>query len=87
MERLVTQDIASLYEFDEWMANVDRHHGNLLLAGSGDMWLIDHGNYITGHMWSKEKLDAAASWHSLLKNVAQCDALGWAARLDLTDPQ
>ncbi|OWK23965.1 hypothetical protein AJ87_26620 [Rhizobium yanglingense] len=54
VDRLVKQDIASLYEFDEWMANVDRHHGNLLLAGSGDMWLIDHGNCITGHMWRRE---------------------------------
>ncbi|UXT41439.1 hypothetical protein FY137_09665 [Agrobacterium tumefaciens] len=67
VDRLVNQDIASLYEFDEWMANVDRHHGNLLLAGSGDMWLIDHGNCITGHMWSREKLDSTVRYRNKLQ--------------------
>jgi hypothetical protein len=67
IDRLVKQDISSLYEFDEWMANVDRHHGNLLLTGSGDMWLIDHGNCITGHMWRREKLDAAIRYRNKLQ--------------------
>lgn len=29
--------------FDEWIANYDRHLGNLLYNGDGDFWLIDHG--------------------------------------------
>lgn len=29
--------------FDEWIANCDRHEGNLLFNGNGDFWLIDHG--------------------------------------------
>ena len=29
--------------FDEWIANCDRHPGNLLHDGMGDFWLIDHG--------------------------------------------
>ena len=29
--------------FDEWIANPDRHGGNLLTNGIGDFWLIDHG--------------------------------------------
>jgi len=29
--------------FDEWIANPDRHGGNLLTDGTGNFWLIDHG--------------------------------------------
>lgn len=29
--------------FDEWIANPDRHAGNLLTDGAGSFWLIDHG--------------------------------------------
>lgn len=29
--------------FDEWIANCDRHNGNLLCSGEGEFWLIDHG--------------------------------------------
>lgn len=28
--------------FDEWVANSDRHDGNILVAGDGELWLIDH---------------------------------------------
>lgn len=36
---------------DEWIANVDRHAGNLLVSGSGDFWLIDHSHVLTGSTW------------------------------------
>ena len=29
--------------FDEWIANCDRHQGNLLYGGEGEFWMIDHG--------------------------------------------
>jgi len=29
--------------FDEWIANVDRHAGNILYDGRDRFWLIDHG--------------------------------------------
>lgn len=29
--------------FDGWIANSDRHWGNLLTNGTGEFWLIDHG--------------------------------------------
>jgi hypothetical protein len=29
--------------FDGWIANRDRHWGNLLTDGTGEFWLIDHG--------------------------------------------
>lgn len=29
--------------FDEWIANPDRHAGNLITDGAGSFWLIDHG--------------------------------------------
>lgn len=29
--------------FDEWVANFDRHEGNILYDGADKFWLIDHG--------------------------------------------
>jgi hypothetical protein len=29
--------------FDEWIANPDRHAGNILFDGKDEFWLIDHG--------------------------------------------
>lgn len=43
--------------FDEWVANGDRHFGNILFAGQDDFYLIDHGHCFTGPGWSRKKLD------------------------------
>jgi predicted unusual protein kinase regulating ubiquinone biosynthesis (AarF/ABC1/UbiB family) len=32
--------------FDEWIANADRHHGNILIQGNGNFSLIDHSHAI-----------------------------------------
>lgn len=37
--------------FDEWIANPDRHPGNLLIEGSDKVWLIDHSHALTGPGW------------------------------------
>ncbi len=37
------EKLADSAAFDEWIANPDRHGGNLLTDGSGEFWLIDHG--------------------------------------------
>jgi len=42
--------------FDEWVANIDRNEGNLLVGGSGDVWLIDHSHAFTGHTWKPADL-------------------------------
>lgn len=65
-ERLARHDMANLYEFDEWTANVDRHHANMLLGGS-KLWLIDHGNCFTGPRWKRDKLDPSVRYRNKLE--------------------
>lgn len=43
-------DAASI--FDEWIANPDRHPGNLLIEGPDKVWLIDHSHALTGPGWA-----------------------------------
>ena len=44
--------------FDEWIANKDRHNGNLLYAGNGEFWLIDHSHALTGPKWDPRTITA-----------------------------
>jgi hypothetical protein len=37
--------------FDDWIANGDRHPGNLLVGAQGELWLIDHSHSFTGDKW------------------------------------
>lgn len=43
--------------FDDWIANCDRHFGNLLAGGPGEVWLIDHSHAFTGPSWTAASLD------------------------------
>lgn len=52
-------DLGKLYAFDAWIANIDRHPGNLLYGGPGDAWLIDHGHCFGGPAWGPTDLDPA----------------------------
>lgn len=47
--------------FDEWIANVDRHLGNLLLGAPGEVWLIDHSHAFTGPRWTPGDLGPAVA--------------------------
>lgn len=40
--------------FDQWIANPDRHSGNLLVGGPGEIYLIDHGLSFYRRNWSPE---------------------------------
>ena len=42
--------------FDDWIANADRHPGNLLVGGPGEVWLIDHSHAFTGDKWPRPDL-------------------------------
>lgn len=53
-------NLGRLYGFDSWIANVDRHAGNLLFGSGGEAWLIDHGWSFTGPNWTPAELDAKA---------------------------
>jgi hypothetical protein len=60
-------DLGRLYALDTWIANIDRHGGNLLTDGAGEFWLIDHGHSLTGPAWTT-KLAADAKVHNRLKD-------------------
>ncbi|MEY9884975.1 HipA family kinase [Bradyrhizobium sp. USDA 329] len=59
--------LGSLYGFDAWAANIDRHPGNILLAFDALPWLIDHGRCFTGQNWVPNDLVADRSFVSRLK--------------------
>ena len=42
--------------FDEWIANKDRHTGNLLYGGKNTFLLIDHSHAFTGDNWKPSDL-------------------------------
>ncbi|MBA4095803.1 MAG: hypothetical protein C0484_03415 [Rhodospirillum sp.] len=47
--------IHSAVAFDCWIANGDRHHGNLLLKDGG-IFLVDHSHAFTGSAWNAASL-------------------------------
>jgi hypothetical protein len=59
-------DLGHLYAYDAWIANVDRHAGNLLFGGNSEFWLIDHGHCFTGPNWQPEQLDPDAEYRNRL---------------------
>jgi hypothetical protein len=42
--------------FDQWIRNVDRHPGNFLIGGPGEVYLIDHGLAFGGNNWTAATL-------------------------------
>lgn len=50
------RQLGRLYGFDAFVANVDRHQGNLLFSGDQEVWLIDHGYCFTGPNWEPSDL-------------------------------
>ena len=58
--------LGRLYGFDAWIANVDRHAGNLLFSAGAEAWLIDHGWAFTGPNWSPSSLIPSAEYRHRL---------------------
>lgn len=58
---------SGLYGFDTWVANVDRHIGNLLFGSKNEIWLIDHGRCFTREDWSPSDLDPDVQYLNKLK--------------------
>lgn len=46
--------------FDEWIANGDRHSGNLLIGAKSVIWLIDHSHAFKGPNWHFNDLQPSA---------------------------
>ncbi len=55
--------------FDEWIANPDRHGGNLLLENFERVWLIDHSHALTGPFWEEAELIPGAKVDNQLADV------------------
>lgn len=93
------EGVGDLYGFDAWIANIDRHHRNLLFGPDGQVWLIDHGHCFTGPAWDRAKLDASATYRNRLRewltlamdeprrNVVARKAAALEARIATLDPQ
>ncbi len=67
---------SDLYGFDTWIANTDRHRGNILLSSTGQIWLVDHGRSFTKEDWSPADLDPnkiyanrLAEWYTRLMDL------------------
>lgn len=58
--------LGELYAFDAWIANVDRHPGNLLLGQKNEVWLIDHGYCFSGPNWQSDELNPDAQYRNRL---------------------
>ncbi|MEE8609666.1 MAG: HipA family kinase [Sphingomonas aquatilis] len=58
--------LGRLYGFDAWVANTDRHAGNLLFGSGAEAWLIDHGYAFTGPAWESSALDPLAMYRHRL---------------------
>lgn len=54
-------DLDGTIALDEFVANDDRHQGNIIYApGKQEFWLIDHGRSLTGTYWDLWGLDDPA---------------------------
>jgi hypothetical protein len=58
--------LGGLYGFDAWVANIDRHPGNLLFGGKEQVWLIDHGHCLSGPSWTPEDLQEDGDYQNRL---------------------
>jgi hypothetical protein len=61
--------------FDDWIANADRHTGNVLVGARGEVWLIDHSHCFTGCQWVPA---------SLVPDIVTQNQLGLAMNVFLT---
>ena len=59
--------LGNLYGLDTWVANVDRHAGNLIVRGDGQVFLIDHGYCLSGPSWSAGDLHASKEYRNVLR--------------------
>lgn len=71
MKRVIDwADLGRLYAFDAWIANIDRHAGNLLVGNTNEFWLIDHGHSFSGPAWEPQDLKHDGDYTNRLKEWA-----------------
>lgn len=59
-------DLPALFAFDTWVANVDRHPGNLMMRSATELYAIDHGHCFDSPRTNASTLDAAANYRNRL---------------------
>lgn len=59
--------LGRLYGFDTWVANIDRHIGNVLFSADAGVWIIDHGHCFTGPSWRVADLISDANYRNRLR--------------------
>lgn len=60
--------ISDVIAFDDWVANEDRHLGNIMVSGKNNIYLFDHSNLPIQLNWSAKQLDANYEAKSVLLN-------------------
>jgi hypothetical protein len=60
--------VSDTIAFDDWVANQDRHLGNILVEGKNKVFLIDHGNLPVKLQWTCSDLDINLQSENVLEN-------------------
>lgn len=60
--------LGSMYGFDTWVANIDRHMNNIVLSGDGSAYLIDHGHCFSGPTWKAGDLNSTKAYRNRLRS-------------------
>jgi hypothetical protein len=60
--------VSDTIAFDDWVANQDRHLGNILVEGKNKVFLIDHGNLPVKLQWACSDLNINLQSVNVLEN-------------------
>lgn len=61
-------ELGKVYAFDSWIANIDRHSGNMLFTSTPPFSIIDHGHSFTGPNWTIPELNPVGLFNNRLKD-------------------
>lgn len=62
------EKVTDAIAFDDWVANEDRHLGNIMVAGRNKIYLFDHSNLPITLNWHPSQLDPNYNAKSILTN-------------------
>ena len=60
------KELPWLFAFDTWVANVDRHQGNILVRSAKEFCAIDHGHCFAGPKTNMDSLNPRESFRNRL---------------------
>ncbi|MFW1893047.1 hypothetical protein [Acinetobacter geminorum] len=62
-------NFSQLIAFDDWIGNIDRNIGNLILINKNDIAIIDHGRLFGVINWLVEDIDAKLSCPNVMLSI------------------